>query len=325
MEFDIAAGTAMSREILRPDLTRLDASALDSFLEVLPDGCVAIDSRGRVVATNRIWRELPRRVEAERAAHHPVGLDYLQLFRDSMAEHGAETAIAGIKSVLGGLTDQFEHEYIRTTSRSIRWFRMTVRPWRQMGAAAIIFHRDISAEKLTRLSTRSGDLEFRALADSSPVLIWTDSPEEGCTFLNRQWLEFTGVPVEEQLGAGWLEFIHPEDRRRLLDAYHAALDQKGDFDAEYRLRHRDGGYRWMKEHGSPRLDARNNVVGYIGTAWDVSEQKRATDEAFRATRHARLVREVAEVANSATTIREALQRTVEVMSVVVGFLAVMLS
>ena len=122
----MATGTAtMSPGSLVPD-----KSVVDSFLEVLPDGCVAIDGRGRVVATNRLWRELPRRVEAQRAANTPIGLDYLQLFRDSMAEHGAENAIAGIRSVLNGLTNQFEHQYIRTTSRSIRWFRMTVRPWR---------------------------------------------------------------------------------------------------------------------------------------------------------------------------------------------------
>ena len=146
-----------------------------------------------------------------------------------------------------------------------------------------------------------------------------DSPQEGCTFLNRQWLEFTGVPVEKQLGKGWLELIHPEDRGRLLDAYHAGFEQKGDFHAEYRLRHRDGEYRWMKEHGSPRLDAQNDVVGYIGTTCDVSEQKRATEEAFRATRCARLVREVAEIASTATTMRQALQHAVEVMSVVMEF------
>ena len=311
----MATGTAT----MSPGSPVLEKSVVDSFLEVLPDGCVAIDGRGRVVATNRLWRELPRRVEAQRAANAPVGLDYLQLFRDSMAEHGSENAIAGIRSVLNGLTDQFEHQYIRTTSRSIRWFRMTVRPWRQMGAAAIIFHRDISPEKLAQLSTRSGDLEFQALADSSPVLIWMDSPEEGCTFLNRQWLEFTGVPVEKQLGRGWLELIHPNDRGRLLDAYHAGFDQKGDFHAEYRLWHRDGEYRWMKEHGSPRLDAQNDVVGYIGTTWDVSEQKRANEEAFRANRYGRLVREVATIGNSATTLREALQRSVEVISEIMGF------
>ena len=54
----------------------------------------------------------------------------------------------GIKAVLSGQQKQFEHEYIRPIPHTIRWYRMTVRAWQQLGAGALIFHRDITAEKM---------------------------------------------------------------------------------------------------------------------------------------------------------------------------------
>ena len=85
------------------------------------------------------------------------------------------------------------------------------------------------------------------------------------------------------------------------------------------MRHKDGGYRWVRDRGSPRFNAQNQFLGFTGSVWDLSEQKRATEEAYRATRHARLVQDVAAIANSATTMREALQRSLDVICETMGF------
>lgn len=304
MRPDIATTTALSG---------IDESFLHSFMAALPDACVVIDTGGCVVATNQAWRELPRRPEASHAANDPVGLDYVALFRLSMPANSSDAAIAGIRSILDGSMEQFEIQHIRPAYFGFRWFQMTVRPLRQPGTAAIIFHRDITTEKLAQLGSRTGDQEFQTLADSAPALIWMDAPGKGCTFLNKYWLTFTGVPIEEQLGTGWLKLVHPDDRSRVLEAFHSALVEKSDFEVEYRLWHKDGAYRSVRERGSPRLDLQNQVMGYIGTAWDLSEQKRAGEEALRATRFARLLRGVATVANTAATMREALQQSLDVI------------
>jgi PAS domain S-box-containing protein len=297
----------------------LDDSLLRSFVEALPDPCVVIDGAGRVLAVNRAWRELPRRKEAAVAASHPVGMDYLALFKSSTADEGVARALMGIKSVLGGQREHFEHEYIRPMQPTFRWFRMTVHPWRELGTKAIIFHRDITAEKLGHVTPHPVDLEFRSLADAAPVMIWMSGPGKECIFVSRQWLEFTGARLEEALGEGWPQLVHPDDRDGLLMAFRAAFDQKHEFAHEYRLRHKDGGYRWVRDRGSPRYNPQNQFLGFTGSVWDLSEQKRAAEEASKAGRHARLVQEVAVIANSATTMREALQRSVDVICEAMAF------
>ena len=296
-----------------------DHALLQSFIEVASDPCVVLDSAGYILAVNRAWKELPRRQEAASIASHPVGSDYLALFQSSTADKSLERALAGIKAVLSGQHEQFEHEYIRSSPHTIRWFRMTAQAWRQLGASALIFHRDITAEKMGRATSQAEDREFRLLADSAPVMIWMSSPDKGCIFVSRKWLEFTGARLEDALGEGWPQFVHPEDRGALFKAFHSAFDQKREFSHEYRLRHKDGDYRWVRDSGSPRFDAHSRFLGFTGSVWDLSEQRRATEEADKVNRYTRLVQDVAEIANSAATMREALQRSVDLICAVMNF------
>jgi PAS domain S-box-containing protein len=177
----------------------------------------------------------------------------------------------------------------------------------------MIFNQEIAIEKRGRKNVQPLNLEFRSLADSSPVPIWISGPDMGCTFFNRQWLDFTGVPMEQQLGEGWHQLVHPVDRDGLLRAYRSAFEQKREFDLEYRLRYKDGAYRWIRSRGQPRLDSHNHMSGFIGSAWDLSDQKKASESANKAIRYVHLVKDVATVANSATTMRDALQRSLDVI------------
>ena len=298
----------------------VDDSSMEALIEALPDACVVIDESGILLFANQVWKDLPRQADAAAVSQNPIGLNYLELYRFSLPSERLERAIVGIKSVLSSEVEQFVHEYIRPTPQMVYWFRMTVRPWKQQGASAIIFHRDITAEKIGHLTANTVEEDFRLMADSTPVLIWMSEPDKGCTFLNRRWAEFTGKPLEELLGErGWLSSIHPEDRDPLLESYRAAVEEKHAFESDYRLFHRSGDYRYVKQHASPRLDSHNRITGFVGTVWDLTDQKRATEEAYRATRYAHLVRDVALAANSAITMREALQRSVDVICETMDF------
>jgi PAS domain S-box-containing protein len=296
-----------------------DFTLLQSFIEALPDPCVVIDRSCNVIAVNSAWNQLTHQKEASGPAGHPVGANYLALCRSTSTEKGLEEVRMGIEAVLSGDSQQFEREYIYPSSDTFRWCRKIVRPFRQFGAHALIFHREITAEKMVPTHPHVLDEEFRALADSAPVLIWTSGPDKGCTFFNRQWLEFTGIPLEDQLGDGWLQVVHTEDRDGILRAYNTAFDQARDFEFEYRVRHRDGGYRWIRDRGLPRFDSQNRLAGFVGSAWDLSDQKQATEAAYKATRQTRLEHIVALVANSATTVREALQHAIDAICETMAF------
>ena len=113
--------------------------------------------------------------------------------------------------------------------------------------------------------------------------------------------------------------MHPDDREGILKDYHSAFLEKSEFEFDYRLQYKDGSYRWIRDRGAPRFDSQNQLCGFIGSAWDLSEQKQATEEAHRAAGNTSLVQEVATIANSATTMREALQSSLNVICETLGF------
>ena len=118
---------------------------------------------------------------------------------------------------------------------------------------------------------------FMNLADSAPVLIWMAGPDKLCTYFNKTWLRFTGRKLKDELGDGWIDSIHPDDREKCIDVYYSAFDLMQPFDSEYRLRHYSGEYRWVLDKGIPRYSAEGEFLGYIGSCIDIEDLKSATE------------------------------------------------
>jgi PAS domain S-box-containing protein len=118
---------------------------------------------------------------------------------------------------------------------------------------------------------------FRALADAAPVMLRVVGLSGECLLVNRGWLDFTGRRREEELGRGWVNGVHPDDRHEVQAACEQATRGVGDFSLEYRLRARDGDYHWILDSGVSWYGARGDLAGYVASAADVSERKRAQD------------------------------------------------
>ncbi|HKX37171.1 MAG TPA: PAS domain-containing protein, partial [Burkholderiales bacterium] len=99
----------------------------------------------------------------------------------------------------------------------------------------------------------SNDAREPRVDDDAPVMTWAARPDLSCESVNRAWLEFTGYNREQALGEGWSRTLHPEDLARWLDACVRAFDARQPFEIEYRLRRRDGEYRWILERCAPRV------------------------------------------------------------------------
>lgn len=140
---------------------------------------------------------------------------------------------------------------------------------------AILMLVDLTQSKRVEEALRESEERFRSLADSAPVLMWMAGAERHCFYFNRMWLQFTGRPIREEYGKGWIAGVHPDDRDRVLQVYRSSFQSHQPFVTEFRLRHADGMYRWLLDRGIPRFSADGKFAGFVGTCTDVTEMKNA--------------------------------------------------
>ncbi len=131
---------------------------------------------------------------------------------------------------------------------------------------------DISELKMIQAALTVSEQKFRTMANTAPVLIWIAGLDKMCHWFNQSWLIFTGRSMEQEMGNGWAEGVHPEDMQRCLDTYNDAFNARQPFSMEFRLRRYDGIYRWIIDNGTPMFDAQGQFTGYIGSCTDISER-----------------------------------------------------
>ena len=156
-----------------------------------------------------------------------------------------------------------------------RWYLMRIVPY-TVGpgtfSGTVVSFIEISLMKQVQESNKEMQQLFADVAHSSPALVWLADTTKGCIWFNDPWLAFTGRTMEQELGNGWAEGVHPDDFDRCLKIYTASFDQKKPFSMEYRLRRHDGDYRLILDEGRPRFKPDGSFAGYIGSCLDITEQ-----------------------------------------------------
>ncbi|BCB27621.1 hypothetical protein SKTS_25070 [Sulfurimicrobium lacus] len=177
------------------------------------------------------------------------------------------------------------------------------------GTVWVAIHQDITERKLAENRLSESEERFRSMADKAPVMIWMAEahgtqqdrhchdcrdyftqgwhecslptleplPQENhdCrSFFNQRWHEFTGLSSSDRLqNYNWQYSVHYDDRASCLDSCEAAFLSARPFKIEYRLRRHDGVFRWVQDTGVPRFSEDGNLLGFIGTCVDITEQK----------------------------------------------------
>ena len=132
--------------------------------------------------------------------------------------------------------------------------------------------------KLTQEALLKSEFEFRLLAESMPQIVWITRADGWNTYFNQQWVDYTGLTLEESYGHGWVKPIHPDDQQRAWDAWQNATLHGASYSLECRLRRKDGKYKWWLTRGVPVLDEQGLVLKWFGTCTDIHKLKLADEE-----------------------------------------------
>ena len=145
---------------------------------------------------------------------------------------------------------------------------------------------------------RKGEERWRRLVEALPQLVWSATPDGACDYFSAQWTQYTGVAESELLGWRWMDVLHPDDRHSTQRVWTDSVAERHAYDVEYRVRRRDGVYRWFKTRGVQIRDSKGGIVNWFGSCTDITDAKH-TEEALR---HARLELEK-KVAERTTELR----------------------
>lgn len=132
-----------------------------------------------------------------------------------------------------------------------------------------------------------------AILDDLPTPTWATDVDGLCCYFNKAWLEFAGTTMEEELGNGWEGRVHPDDVDRVRESFRKAFAARAPFDLEFRVRRRDGNYRWFQDAGRPRIAPDGRFVGYIGSGFDITERRETHETVVARASHLRLALEAA--------------------------------
>ena len=160
---------------------------------------------------------------------------------------------------------------LRRADGEYRWFLVRTAPLRdEQGNVVKWYGVSIDIEDRKRAENQA-----RTLLDAIPQEIWSGPPDGTLDYGNARWRSYMGLGLEDLQGEGWQRMLHPDDRERVLRAWHESVTEGTPYEQEERHRQADGQYRWFLARGMPLRDADGRIVRWYGTNTDIEDLKRA--------------------------------------------------
>ena len=252
----------ISRQKAAEDQIRSLGVRLTATLENITDGFFTLDRQWRFTYVNAAAERV-----LERSRDELLGGTIWDKFQPGI---GSPFQQHDERALTHNTTRSFEAFYPQLG----KWFEVRVYP--NHDGLAVSF-RDVTERRRHREALRESERELRALAESMPQMVWMAAPDGGNIYCNQRWTGYTGLGAQESAGAGWLQAVHPQDRRAVELARPRGAPSREDFTVECRLRRADGEYRWMIVRGTPYHDQAGQVAKWMGTCTDVHDLKRSIE------------------------------------------------
>jgi PAS domain S-box-containing protein len=250
-------------------------SRLDQLFEQAPEAVAVLSTDDRIVRVNKEFTRM--------FGYEPD--DVLQRPINDLIVPETEIESSRAYTRLLKLGGRVEVETVRRrkdgTQIDVSLLAISVRTPSSDQVVNYAIYRDITERKRADERLRESEARFQAMAHTAPVLIWMTGTDGLCNYFNKPWLEFTGGTMEQEVGTGWIEGVHPDDVQGCFDGFLPAFHARKPFRMEYRLRRADGEYRWLMESGIPRYTGAGEFAGYIGSNIDITDLKRAAAERQR--------------------------------------------
>lgn len=264
----------MPKLLKLPSTRALEASEayMRAIFNATPDAMLISDDEGRITMVNR-QGELMLGYSAAELIGQPIEMlvperfrgHHVQLRQGFMASPYTRTMGSG-RVVLALRKDQTEVNVEISLS-------LIETDQGRLFASAL---RDITQRKNMEDVLRASEGRFRLMANASPAMIWITDAQGKTTFVNDTWLNFTGLPAERAIThEGWLNLIHPEDKKLVLSEYYQNPDDPKTIMTEYRMLRAEGDWRWILDQGVPLHNESGQFAGYIGSAIDITDRKQA--------------------------------------------------
>jgi two-component system CheB/CheR fusion protein len=172
----------------------------------------------------------------------------------------------------------FKERLVAATSG--RWFSVRILPYRTLENVidgVVITFTDATSSKTMQEELRQQASELKQMAESLPTLLLGCRMDGACEYASLQWLEYTGASMSEMLGHGWLHALHNEDRDRVRQLWRASVKAGTPLNVEFRIRAKNGGYRWFKTRAAPIRDAQGALVKWYATSLDIDDLKEVVE------------------------------------------------
>jgi PAS domain S-box-containing protein len=209
----------------------------------------------------------------------------------------------------GRKTISFENRY-RAKDGSYRWLSWNATPDMQTGLIYFVT-RDVTRQKQVQETIRAGEERYRSLTTATSQIVWNTDPQGLVIEDLPYWREYTGQTFEETKGWGWLAAVHPDDQPNSAKVWQAALDSKGLYEVEQRIRRHDGVYRDFIARGVPIFNDDGSIREWIGTCTDITESKQQAAEVHKRAFEMETVAKISTAAATNLDMKTLLQNTVD--------------
>jgi PAS domain S-box-containing protein len=255
------------------DELRKQADRWRITLASIGDAVIVMDEKGRIIALNAVAETLTGKAQTE-----AIGKLLREVFTTYDPENRQPLLDPAERALKETNTKPSKPVLLKKSDGTERYIEENVTPIRGQDKRTIgivLVFRDVTEREKTDLALKEAERRFRNMADTAPVLIWMSGTDKLFSYFNRPWLQFTGRTIDQELGKGWTDSVHPEDYERWFESYASAFDNREELKIEFRLLRHDGEYRWVFANGVPRYTDDGSFAGYIGTCLDIHERKQA--------------------------------------------------